>query len=204
MKNTISLLIFFTCSMVFAQNETFVSKDISVSPFIDGTIMTPDSEEKLPLVIIIAGSGPTDRNGNQMMMKNNSLKYLAEGLYKEGIASFRYDKRIVKQMKERNVNEEGISFEDFIKDARDVVSYFERADAFSKIIVLGHSQGATIGLVAAQEFADGYISVAGPGRSIDDVIVDQLSQQAPGLQENARTSFDDLRVNGVAANYNAG
>jgi pimeloyl-ACP methyl ester carboxylesterase len=186
------------------ETKSYNQKDISVSPLIDGTILTPETAAKSPLVIIIAGSGPTDRNGNQQMMKNNSLQYLAEGLYKEGIATFRYDKRIIKQMKDRTMNEESIRFDDFIKDAEAVVDYFKRSDAFSKIVVLGHSQGATVGMVAAQQGADGFISIAGPGRSIDDVIVEQLSQQAPGLKENARKAFDDLRVNGVAQNYSPG
>lgn len=186
------------------ETANFIQKDISVSPLIDGTILTPERSDKSPLVIIIAGSGPTDRNGNQQMMKNNSLRYLAEGLYQEGIASFRYDKRIIKQMKDRTINEESIRFSDFIQDAEAVIDYFKRSNAFSKIYVLGHSQGSTVGMVAAQKGADGFISIAGPGRSIDDVIVEQLSQQAPGLEENARKAFDDLRVNGVAQNYSPG
>lgn len=200
------LLIVAMASIQIRAQETnsYIQKDISVSPLIDGTILTPETATKSPLVIIIAGSGPTDRNGNQQMMKNNSLQYLAEGLYKEGIATFRYDKRIIKQMKNRTINEESIVFDDFIKDAEAVIDYFKRSDAFSNIYVLGHSQGATVGMVAAQKGADGFISIAGPGRSIDDVIVEQLSQQAPGLKENARKAFDDLRVNGVAQNYSPG
>jgi|TARA_R110002012_G_scaffold322045_1_gene554216 hypothetical protein len=205
MKTKLIALLLFVCVSVLAQNKKdFIQKDIAVSPFIDGTILTPETSAKSPLVIIIAGSGPTDRDGNQQMMKNNSLKYLAEALYQEGIATFRYDKRIVKQMKERNVNEESIRFDDFIKDASDVVAFFARSNAFSKIYVLGHSQGATVGLVSAQENVDGYISLAGPGRSIDEVIVEQLSKQAPGLTSNARAAFDELRTNGSTQNYSPG
>lgn len=205
MKRNIVFLLLLVCTVVTAQETTtLIKKDISVSAFIDGTILTPETTDKSPLVIIIAGSGPTDRNGNQQMIHNNSLKYLAEALYKEGIASFRYDKRIIKQMKDRTINEESIRFDDFIKDANDVVAYFKRSNAFSKIYVIGHSQGSTVGMIASQNDVDGFISIAGPGRSIDDVIVDQLSKQAPGLKDNARTAFDDLRVNGVALNYSDG
>ncbi len=202
------LLLFFIAlsTTLFAQDEAMpMQKDISVSPFIDGTILTPKTKTKSPLVILIAGSGPTDRNGNQQMMSNNHLKFVAEGLYKEGIATFRYDKRIIKQMKDRTINEESIRFDDFIKDARDIVAYFKRSDAFSKIIILGHSQGSTVGMIAAQEEGvNGYISVAGPGRSIDQVIVEQLSKQAPGLKENARNAFDELAANGSTQNYSEG
>jgi len=61
-----------------------------------------------------------------------------------------------------------------------------------------------VGMIAARNRADGFISIAGAGQEIDDVIVDQLAKQAPGLTENARQSFDDLRVNGVAQNFSPG
>ena len=52
-------------------------------------------ESGYPVVLIIPGSGPTDMDGNSAALpgKNNSLKYLAEGLAGKGIASLRYDKR---------------------------------------------------------------------------------------------------------------
>ncbi|MBH9787677.1 alpha/beta hydrolase, partial [Clostridioides difficile] len=47
-----------------------------------------------PVALIIAGSGPTDKDGNSALAgKNNSLKMLAEGLAQQGIATVRYDKR---------------------------------------------------------------------------------------------------------------
>lgn len=203
MKNLFLLLLLNTC-IVFSQNTARNSRDISVSSFIDGTIMVPPSAENPPLVIIIGGSGPVDRDGNQQMMKNNSLRYLAEGLYDQGLATFRYDKRILKQLKDNTLNEESIRFDDFIKDAKDVLDYFIRSKAFSKIYVVGHSQGSLVGMIAAQGKADGFISIAGAGQEIDDVIVDQLEKQAPGLKENARFSFDDMRANGIALNYSPG
>jgi hypothetical protein len=190
--------------MASAQTKKFNSQDISVSPLIDGTLLLPKLEGPIPLVIIVAGSGPTDRNGNQQMMENNSLRFLAEGLYDKGIASYRYDKRIVKQMKQRDLIEENIRFDDFIKDAILVTEYFIKGGEFSKIYIIGHSQGSLVGMVAAQGRADGFISIAGAGQEIDDVIVDQLAKQAPGLEESARMAFDDLRVNGIALNYSPG
>jgi len=187
-----------------AQEDKFTSVDISISPLIDGTLLNPKSSEKNPLVILIGGSGPVDRNGNQQMMENNSLRFLAEGLYANGIASFRYDKRIVKQMKQRNLNEKDIRFDDFIKDAITSIEFFKKGGEFSKIYIIGHSQGSLVGMIAALNRADGYVSIAGAGQEIDDVIVDQLAKQAPGLEENARLSFDDLRVNGIAVNYSPG
>ena len=88
----------------FAQDSLSVSTDISINRHIDGTLLIPESNKPLPLAIIIAGSGPTDRNGNQNLMQNNSLKKLAIGLSENNIATFRYDKRVVKQIKTRNVS----------------------------------------------------------------------------------------------------
>lgn len=189
-------------SICFAQTTDKKGRDISVSPFIDGTLLVPESQENPPLVIIIAGSGPTNRDGNQQMMGNNSLKFLAEGLFDEGIASFRYDKRILKQMKEKTLNEESIRFDDFIKDARDVFTFFKKANAFSKIYIIGHSQGSLVGMIAAHENADGFISLAGVGKEIDKVIIDQLAKQNPALEENAKAAFEAMRREGIATEYN--
>ena len=64
MKVRFVLLLFICFGMVSAQDKKFNSQDISVSPLIDGTLLLPKLEQPLPLVIIVAGSGPTDRNGN--------------------------------------------------------------------------------------------------------------------------------------------
>lgn len=190
--------------MAQAQKSTYTSEDVKVTSLIEGTLLVPESDGKIPLAIIIAGSGPTDRDGNQMMMKNNSLRYLAEGLYDKKIATFRYDKRILKIMKMGKIDETKINFDHFIEDAVDILDHFKNDERFSKITLIGHSQGSLVGILAAQTGVDGFISLAGAGQSIDDVIVDQLDNQAPGLKENARKSFDDLRVNGVAQNYSPG
>lgn len=198
------ILLLLIGNVAFGQTEKYPGQDLSITPLIDGTLLVPETTGKLPLAIIIGGSGPTDRNGNQQMLVNNSLRFLAEGLFDRQIATYRYDKRIVKQMKLGSINEKNIRFEDFIDDARAVLEYFKKDERFSKIFIIGHSQGSLVGLVAAQDGADGFISIAGAGQEIDDVIVDQLSKQAPGLADNARSAFDDLRVNGIATNYSPG
>ena len=184
-----------------AQEKPFVSEDISINSKIDGTLLIPNKIEKPPLAIIIPGSGPTDRNGNQVDLYNNSLKYLAEGLYSKNIASFRYDKRLVKQIAEGTFNEDDILFEDFIEDARAVRDHFKNDSRFSKLIIIGHGQGSLVGMITAQEGVDKFISVAGAGREIDDVVIFQLEKQAPELKDTARQAFDDLRVNGVSRNF---
>ena len=201
MKSTIYLFFLLLGAVGISQTAELVSEEIHITSLVSGTLLVPESSPKPPLAIIIAGSGPTDRDGNQTMLKNNSLKFLAEGLYGKGIATFRYDKRIVKQIRLGSVNERDIHFNDFIDDAVAVLEHFKKENRFSEIYLIGHSQGSLIGMVAAQQGADGFISIAGAGQEIDDVVMDQIAVQAPGLVDNARTAFDDIRVNGVSHNF---
>lgn len=203
MKYSVIFFIFFF-GITTAQKKIYNSEDLAITPLIDGTLIIPETAEKIPLAIIIGDSGPIDRNGNQQMSVNNSLRFLAEALYENKIATFRFDKRIVKQMKRRTLNEKNTHFGDFIEDATVVLQYFKKDPRFSKIYIIGHGEGSLVGMVSAQNGADGFVSIAGAGQEIDDVIVDQLAQQAPGLVDNARSAFDDLRANGAAFNYSPG
>ncbi|WP_034259056.1 alpha/beta hydrolase [Altibacter lentus] len=193
-----ALLIF---GNTFSQEINYISEEISIPPLVEGTLLLPETSSPIPLVILLGGSGPVDRNGNQGLSKNNSLRFLAEGLYANNIATFRYDKRLVKIMKMGAMDEKKIRFAHFIEDAVSVLTHFKNDARFSSIVIAGHSQGSLVGMIAAQSGADGFISLAGAGQEIDDVIVDQIAKQNPALKDNARTSFDDLRVNGVATNY---
>ena len=188
-------------SVVFAQDVTLLSQDITINKYIDGTLLLPNNTDNPPLTIIIAGSGPTDRDGNQNFMQNNSLKKLAEGLSQKGIATFRYDKRVVKQIRQRNVDS-NIMFEDFITDAISVINYFKEKYSFSKIYVAGHSQGSLVGMVAAKEAsADGFISIAGAGKSIDQVIIDQVNNTAPMFTDDTKRVFAVLKEGKTTSDY---
>lgn len=196
--------VFLSASFCFAQTPEFEAIDLKVNPLIEGTLLRPANQSSVPLAIIIQGSGPTDRNGNQPMMENNSLKLLANGLKENGIASFRYDKRIVPLIKNGMLDESAMSFDNFVQDARDVLNYFKKSGAFSSYYVIGHSQGGLIAAVLGQEGANGVISIAGAGQAIDKVIIDQLQRQAPGLVESAQTAFKDLKENGKAEKFSPG
>ena len=204
MKLKLILLFLFCFGISTAQKNAYFSEDKSITSLIVGTLLIPEGSEKMPLAIVIQGSGPTDRNGNQNMQKNNSLRFLAEGLVDKGIASFRYDKRIVTLLKKGTLVENDVIFDQFIQDAISVIDYFKNDSRFSKMYIIGHDQGSLVGMIAAQGKTDGFISIAGAGQSIDDVIVGQLEKQAPGLKDNARNAFDDLRENGFTVNYNRG
>lgn len=199
--NKLPLLLLFLTATGFSQNPSFNSEEIRINKYIKGTLIEPSGKDNPPLVILIQGSGPTDRNGNQSFMKNNSFKKLAEGLAGKGIASFRYDKRIF-EMANLGIREEDMRFDDFITDASSAISYFNQEERFGKIIILGHSQGSLVGMVAAQEKADAFISIAGVAKTIDSVIVEQVGEQMPGLKESTQDSFTALRKKGSTSTYN--
>lgn len=195
-------IIFFLCitCIVTAQDNNHRSSEVVINKFIEGTLLLPNTVEKPNLVIIIAGSGPTDRDGNQNFLKNNALKKLAVGLTNRNLATFRYDKRIVKQIRKGKVDK-NMLFEDFITDAISVIDFFKNQDAFNKIYIAGHSQGSLVGLVAAQERADGFISLAGAGQRIDHVIMEQITKTAPMFTEDAEKTFSVLRQGKTTTEY---
>ncbi len=159
-----------------------------------GTILLPEGKGPFPVVLIIAGSGPTDRDGNSGVLggSNNSLKMLAEGLAKRGIASLRYDKRGVGASKDAVVAESDLKFDDFIDDAVEWVKLLRDDDQFSTVTIVGHSEGSLIGMVAAERAkADAFVSLAGSGRSMSDVLREQLQAQSMP-NELRQTAFSIL------------
>ena len=187
-------------SSLLAQESNFTKQDISVNKHIDGTLLSPNNVKKPNLAIIIAGSGPTDRDGNQNFLKNNSLKKLAVNLTNNNIATYRYDKRIVKQLKSNNLDK-NIIFDHFVTDAKSVIDYFKSTKNFNKIYVIGHSQGSLVGMLAAKDRADGFISLAGAGQSIDQVIIEQVNKTAPNFTEDTKRIFKTLKEGKTTTDY---
>lgn len=155
-----------------------------------GTLERPQSRSAVPVVLIISGSGPTDRDGNlpQFPGANNSLKLLAEALAARGIASVRYDKRGIGETgkamllaagKTKTIpREEDLSFENYIDDAVRWGKQLLADRRFSTLTVLGHSEGSLIGMVAAQRIgAASFVSIAGPGRPVQHTILEQVKPQ---------------------------
>lgn len=143
-----------------------------------GELETPDGDGPFPIMIIIPGSGPTDRNGNSPGVKNNSLKLLAGGLAEQGIASLRYDKRGAGKNQQAVIPEEEMDFNQFVKDAIAWVELLEKDEDYLKVGIIGHSQGSLVGMLAAQETnVETFVSLAGAGNPVDEVLKDQLSEQ---------------------------
>lgn len=136
----------------------------------------PEKEGSYPLAIIIAGSGPTDKDGNTIGAgKNNSLKMLAEDLAKQGITSVRYDKRGIGDNAPLTTKEEDLSIEKYVEDVNQVIKYAISENKFKSIHIIGHSEGSLIGMLAAQNSnIASFTSIAGAGRPADEILLEQL------------------------------
>ena len=160
-----------------------------------GTLVVPASSKPVPLVVIIAGSGPTNRDGNSPMLPgaNNSLKLLAEGLRERGIATLRYDKRGIAESVKAGVSESALRFDMLADDAAGWVRKFRPDSRFSTITVLGHSEGSLLGMLATERGqADAFVSVAGAGRPAAALLRDQLQRLPPDQLAFSNRALDAL------------
>lgn len=190
--NKMKKALFAIITLLFFSTAHAVEKNIILTTptgEIHGILLMPDNEEPCPLVIIIAGSGPTDMNGNTIgsELQNNSLKMLAEGLAAKGIASLRYDKRGIGKSQAAIMSEEELRFEHYIDDAAAWADMLSADKRFSTIAIAGHSEGSLIGMVAAQKSTavEAYISIAGCGRPAHKVIEEQLNPQPEQVRNEA-------------------
>ena len=146
-----------------------------------GTYLLPESGAPKAVALIIAGSGPTDRNGNSKVIpgSNNSLKMLAEALADNGVGSLRYDKRLIGESAGTDLSEAELRFDTYIEDAKALLAYL-RARTDAPLLVVGHSEGAQIGTVAAAgEEVCGVIAIAGPGIPAGQIILEQVRPNLP-------------------------
>ena len=160
-----------------------------------GNTTLPDSvRQKIPVALIIAGSGPVDRDGNSLpAFQTNSYKSLAEQLKQKGIATLRYDKRYIGESKGFTQPIKNLIIEDYIKDARTAIQALKTDPRFSSVTVIGHSEGALIGLIAAiPNTADKYISLAGAGDNASDLLKRQLSALFPQAKDSIDRLLDSL------------
>jgi len=179
-----------------AQNHTEIN--ISISENINGTIVKPANESKSNLIILIGGSGPTDRNGNQSFARCDVLKKLAHYFSDYGISSFRYDKRIVTQIRNGNIDK-NIMFDDFVNDAKSVINFFKKK--YKNIVLVGHSQGSLVGLLSINSDVSGFISLAGVGQPIDKVLEYQISKSAPSLLKETKETLKIMKNGNTTENY---
>ena len=193
MKKLSFIVVLFALSIILVARESTEVSLTTATGEIKGTLLIPETVNKPTVVLIIAGSGPTDRNGNNPMMTNNSLKMLAEGLAENGIASLRYDKRGVAQSMSAGTKEIDLRFEDYVNDAKAWVGLLDKDARFEDIVILGHSEGSLIGMLAAQKAAvKKFVSLAGVGAPAAEIIRKQLKAQPPVVLQQTEPILSKL------------
>ncbi|MEZ0611437.1 alpha/beta fold hydrolase [Fibrella sp. WM1] len=201
----VALLLMVGAGRTFAQTEEpvryVVTQPAGVSVTLDGTLTLPaNATQPLPVVLLIAGSGPTDRNGNAPGANLNMYRQLADSLTKRGVAVLRYDKRLSGTnsfVAATQLIKPGLSFDYVVSDAVGFIRQLQADKRFSRVIVAGHSEGSLVGmLAAAQTNVDRFVSIAGAGQNIADVLKTQFADA--GISGDnlalAQRDLDSLRA----------
>jgi len=163
------------------------------SGILKGTFAAPDSvTATTPVVLILPGSGPTDRDGNSPLgIRAAPYRMLAEGLAAQGVASARIDKRGLFASAGAAADADHLVMADYAADAHAWIAALKQRTGASCVWLLGHSEGGLIALVAAKDPHDicGLILVSTPGRPAGDILREQLKANpanAPILDEALR------------------
>lgn len=149
---------------------------------LSGTLLLPDGAGPWTAALLVAGSGPTDRDGNNPLLPGpiDNLKRFAQALAARGVASLRYDKRGVGGSTYPGLDEERLRFEHLVDDAVALAEVLTRDPRIARIVLVGHSEGALISALAAEDArAVGLVSVAGMGGRASELMRSQIEGKLP-------------------------
>jgi uncharacterized protein len=145
---------------------------------IDAILTTPPDVERPPVVLLIAGSGSTDHDGNGPQVKPATLKKLSEQLVARKIATLRYDKRGAGGWKPEYGRPEDFRFKDFVEDSVALVNYLRSSGKFSQVILAGHSEGGLVAILTARRVPiDRLVLLATAARRQGDLVKAQLEKK---------------------------
>ena len=153
------------------EEKVIISNDINIG----ATIAYKDKKEKRSLVLLIAGTGSLDRDGNNLGFKSNIYKELSDMFVEMGYVCIRYDKRGTHESKGAGLN---FGLSDLVNDAANIIHYAKKLDYVDeeKVVVCGHSEGAMIAtLLTKDEDLDlkGIILLSGACMSLKDAMLYQ-------------------------------
>jgi uncharacterized protein len=147
---------------------------------IDAVLTTPADVERPPVVLLIAGSGSTDHDGNGPQVKPATLKKLSEQLVARKIATLRYDKRGAGGWKPEYGRPEDFRFKDFVEDSVALVNYLRSSGKFSQVTVAGHSEGGLVAILTARRVPiDRLVLLVTAARRQGDLVKAQLEKKLP-------------------------
>jgi pimeloyl-ACP methyl ester carboxylesterase len=167
---------------------------------LSGTVLG-SSNAGVPVVLIVPGSGPTDRDGNNSLgVRASSYRLIAEGLAARGIKSVRIDKRGMFGSTRAISDANAVTIEDYAADIQSWVATIRETMGVPCVWVMGHSEGGLSALVAAQRPGGicGLLLVAAAGRRLGDVIREQIAANpanAP-IREQAESIMTQLEAGG--------
>ena len=176
-----------------------------------GTLLLPIKSElqRVPGVVLVAGSGPTDRDGNNPLapVRIDLLKLIAELLAGAGIATLRYDKRGIGESTPRprgglEEQERFVAWDNFVGDVVAAQAELVRHDEIKPYAtaLLGHSEGGLLALAAAQLIKKNrphsLVLAATPGRPMADILRAQLGRNAPQLLDAAVQAIAAIQATG--------
>ncbi|MBQ9147374.1 MAG: alpha/beta hydrolase [Rikenellaceae bacterium] len=189
-------------AIIFALMAVVASASVPVTLSTDtgdihGTLSVPDNASRTA-VLIIAGSGPTDRNGNSSVtgIATNTYKMLADSLAAHGYASLRYDKRGIAASAAAATDESQLTFDAYIDDAAAWAEWLAADERFDRVVLAGHSEGGLIALVAAKrsDKVVAVVTLAGVGESIDATLRRQLGTQPEPYRSECMRIIDELKA----------
>lgn len=184
--------------LLAAPTETGLTVAAEPAPLY-GTLLAPEGQARA-VALILPGSGPTDRDGNNPMgVAAATYRKLAEGLAAQGIASVRFDKRGVAQSAAAAPSEADFTFRDNISDARLWIAETLARTGMRCVWLVGHSEGALVALATATNDDPqicGLVLLAGAGRKAGVVIREQLAAAPlpPELRTAAETALSELEA----------
>ncbi|AUF97433.1 alpha/beta hydrolase [Pseudomonas sp. 02C 26] len=201
-----ALLVLLCSTLANAAAPTVLQRPIELDTghgVLYGSLLLPQQDTPPPVVLIIAGSGPTDRDGNNPAGgRIDNLKRLALLLAGEHIASVRFDKRGVAASQPATPDERNLSVEAYVADTVAWAHKLKADPRFGPLILLGHSEGALIATLAAEQAgASAVISLSGSGRPVAEVIREQLAQRlAPAQLAQGTALLDSLQAGQTSLN----
>lgn len=162
---------------------------------LDAFLTTPPGVEKPPVALLIAGSGSTDHDGNGPQAKPATLKKLAGQLAAQKIATLRYDKRGAGGWKPQFGKPEDFRFRDYVDDAVSLVSYLRNSGKFSRVVVVGHSEGGLVAILTARQTQiDRLVLLATAARREGDLVKAQLEKRQipPDIRDPIARAIDAI------------
>jgi dienelactone hydrolase len=154
----------------YVDETAFIERSFAVGAdgSLDGTLAVPRGTGPYPAVVIVHGSGTSDKNGT--MGANKPYRDIAQGLATRGVATLRYDKR--------PYTDETLSPEDrVVADAVDAVKRLTQDPAVQsdQVVVVGHSLGGYFATkIATESEAAGAVGLAAPCGDMFELVVEQV------------------------------